>query len=159
MKSALFSPRKWTKRNSNFTWNFEEEQKFNCMHSNIWLFTCLGQDGYQSHFKHSYKATLQSYTKSPMKIPLKIHKNLKNNGVLQEAPCMHDKRLLKDKSSSLVQGGSHCLPLSSSNKKKSLEKKKNPTGNPQKWYPSKAWKMKRRMVKFVFQFGLVCIAC
>ena len=66
---------------------------------------------------------------------------------------MHDKGPLKDQTNSLVQGGSHCLPLGGSNQERSLKTKTSPAGIPQKWYPWKAWKMRKRVVQFVLHFG------
>ena len=102
---------------------FGEKHPFHCMHSkSIYSLTLGYPKRILITLRISSHSSLQS-TQNPHEIQLKIHKIKKNKGVLHEAPCMHDKRILKDQINPLLKGGSQCLSLGGSIKKKSLEKK------------------------------------
>ena len=114
-----------------FTSNLEENTQFSCMHSNQFIHLPWVQLGPKSLPTLFHTASLQIYTKNPMKNTTQLHKILKTKELSKRKPCMHKRTILRDQTNPMVQGGRHCLPLDGPNKKKSLEKKVSPAEIPQ----------------------------
>ena len=124
----------------------------------ISLLTCLDCNWVLNHSKNAPLSAKPSSYKNPWKFisktPYLKYKIKKRGGVPEEPLCMHDKNLPKGPKNPCLREENKTSHGSTKISKENLKKKVVRAEIFQKWCPWKAWRLGKRMVKFVFQFGL-----